>query len=105
MPARWSSRRPAGSEGGDSRIVIRANADSWIEIQDGDGSVLLRQILRTGDSFRVPNRPGLSLMTGNAGGIEISVDGKPGRRMGPTGFVRRNIPLDPDQLSSGAIGE
>jgi cytoskeleton protein RodZ len=98
-------KRPAGIDAGESRIVLRANADSWIEIQDDGGSVLLRQILRAGESYRVPNRAGLSLMTGNAGGIEVSVDGKPGRKMGPSGIARRNIPLDPDQLQSGAINE
>ena len=40
------------------------------------------------------------MRTGNAGGLEISVDGKPAPSIGPNGAVR-NVPLDPQVLISG----
>jgi cytoskeleton protein RodZ len=103
--AQAAPRRPAAPSAGEGRIVVRASADSWIEIRDDDGAVLVRRMLRAGDQYRVPNRAGLNLMTGNAGGIEISVDGQAWRRMGPAGAAHGSMPLDPDQLRSEANGE
>ncbi|MGE4219668.1 MAG: helix-turn-helix domain-containing protein [Alphaproteobacteria bacterium] len=98
-----SEQRPEariyGEENLGSRIVIRALSDSWVEVRDErSGELLLTRVLRTGDTYRVPNRGGLSLVTGNAGGIEISVDGKSVGSIGPLGSVRRNLALDPDSL-------
>jgi len=42
----------------------------------------------------------MSLRTGNAGGLEITVDGQPAPSIGPNGAVR-NVPLEPQSLISG----
>jgi cytoskeleton protein RodZ len=84
-----------------SRITLRADADSWIQVRAADESLLLTRTLRPGDTYRVPNQPGLRLMTGNAGGLEIIVDGKPIPALGPVGAVKRNILLEPEQLKAG----
>jgi cytoskeleton protein RodZ len=85
------------------RVVIRAVADSWLQIGDGRGPSLFAQVLRAGDSFTVPaDRAGLRFDTGNAGGLEITVDGQVVPPLGPSGAVRRNIPLDADKLVAGA---
>ncbi len=54
--------------------------------------------MAAGDRIAVPDLPGLTLFTGNAGGLEIVVDGRPLPSLGPVGAVRRNIPLDLDAL-------
>jgi cytoskeleton protein RodZ len=85
------------------RVVIRAIADSWLQVGDGRGPSIFAQVLRAGDSFTVPgDRPGLRFDTGNAGGLEITVDGQVVPPIGPSGAVRRNIPLDADKLVAGA---
>ncbi len=83
------------------RVVIRAVADSWLQIGDGRGPSVFAQVLRAGDSFTVPDRAGLRFDTGNAGGLEITVDGQTVPPLGPSGAVRRNIPLDADKLVAG----
>ena len=91
--------RVYGEENTGARVLIRALSDSWVEVRDErSGELLLTRVLRTGDTYRVPDRSGLSLVTGNAGGIEIFLDGKPVGSIGPLGSVRRNLPLDPDSL-------
>jgi cytoskeleton protein RodZ len=90
--------RVYGVTNGPARIVIRATADSWIQIRDRDGSQA--RILKPGEIYRVPDRPGLTMRTGNAGGIEILVDGKPSPALGQTGQTR-NVVLDPDRLLAG----
>jgi cytoskeleton protein RodZ len=43
----------------------------------------------------------LSMGTGNAGVLEITVDGAKVPTVGPVGAVRRNILLDVDRLRNG----
>ena len=88
----------------DSRVVITALANSWVQIQGPDNELLLTRILRPGDSYHVPSRPGLVMVTGNAGGLEIRVDDALVPALGPVGVVRRNIALAPDSLMAGGVG-
>lgn len=91
-----------GMENGESRIVIHAAADSWVEVRDSrTDELLLTRVLFKGDSYRVPDRAGLTLLTGNAGGLRIAVDGQDAPTLGPLGAVRRNVVLEPGPLKSG----
>lgn len=97
-----SSEQPAPDSEGPSRITVRAMANSWIQIRDEAlDRLLFTRLLREGDQYEVPNRPGLSLMTGNAGALELLVDGQAIPAIGAVGEVRRNVVLDPDKLQSG----
>ena len=100
-----SAKRKATTYGDgsqDSRVIIRAIGATWVEIRDQlKGEVLLTRLLYPGDRYLMANREGLIMLTGNAGGLEISVDGKIVPSLGPSGAVRRNILLDPDALIEG----
>lgn len=89
-----------GGENADSRVVIRAKADSWVQVFGPGEEMLLSRILRAGDSYKVPNRADLRLTTGNAGALEILVEGQPLPPLGAQGQVRRNIPLDGEKLKA-----
>ncbi len=91
-----------GGENGDSRVVIRAKADSWVQVFGPGEEMLLSRILRAGDSYKVPNRPDLRLTTGNAGALEILIEGQALPPLGAQGQVRRNIPLDGEKLKAAA---
>lgn len=83
------------------RVTIRATGDSWVQVRDAQGTALFTRVLREGDVYRVPEQPGLRLATGNAGALEILVDGAPVPSLGGFGEVVRNVHLDPARLSSG----
>ena len=85
----------------DSRVLIRATAESWIQVNDAGGTIVFMRTMKQGDSYMVPPRPGLFLYTGNAGGLDILVDGRQAPAIGRPGFVRRDVALDPDRLLSG----
>jgi cytoskeleton protein RodZ len=55
-------------------------------------------VLKPGEHYNVPNQQGLSLIAGNAGGIDITVDGMETPHIGDLGRVARNVSLDPDHL-------
>jgi cytoskeleton protein RodZ len=85
------------------RIVIRSKGESWVQVRDADNQAVMTRVLRAGDQYRVPNRAGLTLMTGNAGALEVTVDGQPAPALGPTGMVRRAVSLDPERLKQGTL--
>ena len=86
-----------------SRIVVQARTASWIQVRDDIANkLLLTRLMRPGDVYRVPDRPGLTLLTGNAGALEILVDGETVPPLGPVGLVRRDVALDADLLRAGS---
>ena len=87
-----------GESNEDARIVLRALQDSWVQVRDEQDALLLTRVLRSGDVYRVPDQPGLTLLTGNAGGLALEVDGVRLPPLGPVGSVRRQIALDPSAL-------
>ena len=97
-----SAPRLYGDGNGESRVTLTARLDSWVQVVSEDNELLLTRILRAGDTYFVPNQPGLLLLTGNAGALQVSVDGRALPPIGPIGAVRRNVSLDPEHLLSSA---
>lgn len=81
-----------------SRIVIHASKDSWIQVRDGS-QILIERNLHPGDTYRVPDRTGLLMDTGNGAGLDIEVDGNQVPSLGAA--VRHNVVLDPSRLAAG----
>jgi len=80
--------------------VLRATADSWVELRAPGQSPIVSRILKRGEIYEVPARDDLVLTTGNAGGLEISLDGKTLPPLGPMGAVQRGFALNPDKLAA-----
>lgn len=106
LPAAPPDPSPASATTG-SRITVRAKIPSWIQVRDdARNKLLVTRMMRGGDTYPVPNQPGLTLMTGNAGALEILVDGATVPAVGPLGAVRRNVALDTKRLLDGtAVSE
>lgn len=92
--------RVYGQENADARVEIVAAGDSWVQVTENGGLVLTR-LLHAGDRFKVPNRGGLLLMTGNAGGLDVLVDGQKIGSVGAPGQVMRDVSLDAERLRAG----
>jgi cytoskeleton protein RodZ len=87
-----------------TRIVLKATADAWVTVKQKSGPPLLSKLMHQGDSWPVPaDRTDLVMTTGNAGGTEVDVDGTAVASLGPSGLVRKNVPLDPDMLKTGQL--
>lgn len=84
------------------KIVVRARLESWIQVTNDKKEVVFSRVLRSGETYTVPEEKGLLLTTGNAGGIEISVNGKKLKSLGTVGLVKRDIPLDAKKLVDGS---
>lgn len=100
-PAPAASPPAAAPRPAEPRLLLRARtADVWIQVRERpNGPVLVDRVLRPGDSWQAPAQEGMVLATGNAGGLEVVVDGEP-LGLGPGQSVRRGIPLDVERLKA-----
>jgi len=85
------------SNKGVGEVVVIVTKDSWVEIKD-DGKIILTRVLEKGDKFYAPASNNLTLSTGNAGGFNIIFDGEVVSPIGPSGAVRKEIPLTREYL-------
>ncbi|MEQ9813594.1 MAG: DUF4115 domain-containing protein [Azospirillaceae bacterium] len=93
---------PASAEAG---VEIRATGDSWVLVRDANDNMIMTGVMRDGEVYQVPDQPGLSLWTGNAGGLDIYVDGELAPSLGGQGEVLQRVSLDGERLTSGtAVG-
>lgn len=84
-----------------SRLIIRATQSSWVMVTDDSGKAIFDHVMKVGDVYKVPNKPGLSLTTGNGNGIILTLDGTDLPKVANGApHVIRNISLDPDRLPS-----
>jgi len=86
-----------------ARVILRFTGDTWVQVKERGGQALVTKVMKAGDLFPVPDRANLVLNTGNAGRIEILVDGTMVPSIGGPGAVRKDVPLDPDQLKAGPV--
>lgn len=62
---------------GTSPLKVRASAESWVEVVDAKGQVLLSRLLRPGDLVDVHGVAPLRLRVGNVSGTELVFRGQP----------------------------
>ncbi len=75
--------------------------DSWVEIKDATGKLIVSEVLKPGDKYIIPDgQKGLVMQTGNAGGITVFIKGKKIGEIGENAEVIRNISLNPENFKS-----
>jgi cytoskeleton protein RodZ len=82
------------------RIRVEATAPAWIQVRGPNNEQIFTRLLNAGERYQVPDRSGLTLLTGNAGGVRIIVDGQTLAPLGAEGEVKRGISLDPERLKN-----
>jgi cytoskeleton protein RodZ len=97
-----SAHAAVPGEGADSRITLRAKADTWILVEDGDARTLRQGVLKAGEQYRAPDRSGLTLTTSNMKALEILVDGVAVHEEAGGG-IERGMSLDADKLAAATL--
>ncbi|MGM0421989.1 MAG: RodZ domain-containing protein [Pseudomonadota bacterium] len=100
QPLKLNETKKLQKRNSNSRVTLRANADSWVKITNSSGRSLFQKVLRPGDEFMVPNEKGLVMATGNAGGLDIYIDGEQINPIGRSGDIMRGVSLDPEELTA-----
>ena len=77
-----------------NEMVLKATGNSWVEIEDLDGNVLMTRLMRPGETYVVPNINGLTLNTGNAGALSLSQGELTVPKLGEIGEIITARPLN-----------
>lgn len=88
---------------GKARVVIEANQKSWVQVVDANGKTLFKKVMAAGEQYYVPDQKGVTLITSNAGGLNIIVDGAKVQELGKPGEILRGIQMDPEELKKKRV--
>jgi len=92
--AMTSEGREFGTANGESRLTLKAKAPVWVRIEDARGNVVMTQMLMKGDTYRVPNREGLVVISRDGGLLSYLIDGKEKGILGTPGEILVGRSLD-----------
>lgn len=95
-----ASARPAGAAAGPQRLLIKAVEPSWIRVQPDEGRAT-EELLPAGASREWSAERRFLVTIGNAGGVELALNGKALPPLGPKGTVIQRLEL-PQAPASGS---
>lgn len=88
---------------GKTRVLLEAREKSWVQVSDDSGKVVYKKVMDKGEQFYVPDQKGMTLVTSNAGGLTVYVDGNKVQPIGREGEVMRGVDLSPNDLKKQRI--
>jgi cytoskeletal protein RodZ len=87
-PAPGNAPTPAPSQG--LTLTLTAQQNCWVEAR-ADGQTVISRVLSEGETETLEAEGEIVLSVGNAGGLAISVNDRPGMPLGKSGEVKKNI--------------
>jgi cytoskeleton protein RodZ len=88
-----------GLQNTNPRVVLLAHRATLVNVVGPDGTVYINRVLEPGDSYRVPNVPGLKLKVAEGDAVELLLDGAAsGYASTGTGAVE-GVSLDPQAVA------
>jgi len=92
---------PAANDAGSSNLVLTLSAreSCWVAAQV-DGQTVLNRVLNGGETQTLEAQGEIVLSVGNAGGLSFRVNDRPGVSLGRAGEVKRNIVITRKSLPS-----
>jgi len=88
-----------GTQNKGARVVLHAKALTRVLVQGPDGTVFINRVLHPGDSYRVPDKVGLTLTTPDGAAVALELDGQDAGVAGKDGQVTEALPLDPQAIT------
>ncbi len=81
-------------------VILQAIDESWVKVEDGRGNTVFSRVLVPGDVYYVPSGTSTKATFGNAGGVDIWVNGKLAPKAGADHTRKSGIDLSPEKLIS-----
>ncbi len=97
--ANTSGGQVYGTENKKSRLILQANSNVWVRIEDARGNVVMTRTLMAGDSYRVPTRKGLVVIARDGGLLSYQIDGQNKGNLGREGEILVGRSLDLAKLA------
>lgn len=99
MPVRESF----GTENAETaEVVLQAIEESWVKVEDRRGNTVFSRVLVPGDIYYVPSEDGYKATFGNAGGVDVWVEGKVIPKLGADHTRVSGISMSASDLKKGA---
>ena len=89
----------------DSRVVLQAEKESWVQIKDARGNTVFTRVLVPGDVYYMPLGDKYKGTFGNAGAIDVWVDGQLLKKIGPANTRKEGVSMAPDALKTFGFAE
>lgn len=89
----------------EARVVLQAEKESWVKIEDARGSSIFSRVLIPGDVYYLPSGDKIKATFGNVGAIDVWVDGRLLKKLGPANTKKTGISMAPDALKSVGFAE
>ncbi|MCQ2571749.1 MAG: DUF4115 domain-containing protein [Alphaproteobacteria bacterium] len=96
-PVREKFNEKASNE---SRVVLQAEKESWVKIENARGDTVFSRVLVPGDVYYMPLGDKFKGTFGNAGAIDVWVDGQLIKKVGPANTRKTGISMAPDALKA-----
>lgn len=88
-----------------SRVVLQAEKESWVRIDDARGNSVFSRVLVPGDVYYMPVSDKLKATFGNVGAIDVWVDGQLLKKLGPANTKKTGISMAPEALKAVGFAE
>ena len=100
LPFNVDVRERFGIDNADSaNVILQATGESsWVKIEDARGNSVFGRVLVPGDIYYVPAGDGYTAVFGNAGGVDVWVNGELAPKQGADHARVSDISLNPDDL-------
>lgn len=86
-PQAPAAATPAAPTSG-SLLTIAATGESWVEVVNGSGSIVIQRMLQAGDAVDFSSAPPYTVVLGRAEVAQVTVRGKP---LDVTRYARNNV--------------
>jgi len=94
--------QPGPATAGQADFTLQASEDSWVRLENTDGTEIWSGVLREGQSYRPQIEGAALLSTTNAGGVTLTLGDQQMVALGSRGEVVEGVRLDQDRLLSSA---
>lgn len=84
----------------ESRVVLQAEKESWVKIENARGDTVFSRVLVPGDVYYMPLGDKFKGTFGNAGAIDVWVDGQLIKKLGPANTRKTGVSMSPDALKA-----
>ncbi len=85
-----------------ANVILQATQESWVKVEDARGNTVFSRVLVPGDIYYVPAGDRHRATFGNAGGIDVWVNGVLAPKQGGDHVRRAGISLAPNKLMPGS---
>lgn len=86
-------------------VILQASQESWVKVEDARGNTVFSRVLVPGDVYYVPEGNGYKAVFGNAGGVDVWVNGTLAPKQGADHVRVADISMNPEKLLPSTVIE